>query len=350
MFEPITAEQLLQQMFEQSPPTIDTREGTPTHDLLTPMAIVASELYTQSQDQFKRRFATYAYAEYLDLVCADIGLTRKPALKSEGSLRFKGTVSLPIPTGTQVSTKEGLLFHTLVDAQIGPAGDVLVPSGSVEGGAQTNITLGEIQRVEGALSSLLTCTNEAPFEGGTDAETDESLRARYWLRVQRPTTSGNVHHYREWAMEVPGVGDAKVIPVWNGAQTVKVILMDQARQVPSSSLIQTVTQHIEEVAPIGALVTVVGVTAFEVSFSATVILAGEASLVDVTRQFREAIAEHFKTRVFQDSIIRYHQMAAVLSTLADVVDFTAFTINGSTESIPLTYEQVATLKEVVLHA
>ena len=56
---------------------------------------------------------------------------------------------------------------------------------------------------------------------GEEEESDESLRERYLLKAQAPATSGNPAHYVIWAREVPGVGDANVIPVWNGPGTVK---------------------------------------------------------------------------------------------------------------------------------
>lgn len=59
-----------------------------------------------------------------------------------------------------------------------------------------------------------------------DQETDDELRARYYIKIQTPATSGNAYHYRLWSKEVSGVGDAKVYPLWNGNGTVKVLIID----------------------------------------------------------------------------------------------------------------------------
>lgn len=45
---------------------------------------------------------------------------------------------------------------------------------------------------------------------GEDIETDDALRQRYLDSARRPATSGNKYHYMEWALQVPGVGGARV--------------------------------------------------------------------------------------------------------------------------------------------
>ena len=90
---------------------------------------------------------------------------------------------------------------------------------------------------------------------GADEETDEALRERFYEKVRNPATSGNKHHYRQWALEVPGVGDAKVFPLdsGDGTLTVMIVDVDKAR---NPSLEPAVRDYIETVRPIGATVTV----------------------------------------------------------------------------------------------
>ncbi len=65
---------------------------------------------------------------------------------------------------------------------------------------------------------------------GAEAESDEALRARYLARVQTPSSGGNVSDYKNWALEVSGVGAVKVNPLWNGPGTVKVVLVDAEKK------------------------------------------------------------------------------------------------------------------------
>ena len=55
------------------------------------------------------------------------------------------------------------------------------------------------------------------------------LRKRFTEYVSHPITSGNKWQYISWAKSVDGVGDAKCLPLWNGAGTVKVIIVDSGK-------------------------------------------------------------------------------------------------------------------------
>lgn len=85
--------------------------------------------------------------------------------------------------------------------------------------------------------------------GGTDAESDAALLARIRERVQRPPTSGNGYQYRQWAMEIPGVGNAKVVELPGGPGTVGVTLVDSNDRAPSEEIVEAVEAHIEEERP-----------------------------------------------------------------------------------------------------
>ena len=61
-------------------------------------------------------------------------------------------------------------------------------------------------------SGITAVQNITDFTGGYDAESDADLLERYLEKVSRPNVSGNKYHYIEWAKEVSGVGDVKVIP------------------------------------------------------------------------------------------------------------------------------------------
>lgn len=60
-------------------------------------------------------------------------------------------------------------------------------------------------------------------------------------RVQRPPTSGNGYQYRQWAMEVAGVGSAKVVELPGGPGTVGVTLVDSNDRAPSEEIVEAVT-------------------------------------------------------------------------------------------------------------
>ena len=71
-----------------------------------------------------------------------------------------------------------------------------------------------------------------------EEETDGALLERLLFAVRQPATSGNVYHYIEWSTSVSGVGAVKVLPLWNGNGTVKVIVVDANKDTPSEELLQ----------------------------------------------------------------------------------------------------------------
>ncbi len=152
----------------------------------------------------------------------------------------------------------------------------------------------------GALPGLSSWTN-GPAPAGTDPESDEALYGRIHAHLSRPATSGNAYHYEQWALEVAGVGAARVFPLWNGAGTVKVVLVDggmepASRVFPlwngagtvkvvlvdggmepaSAEIVAAVQAHIEANRPIGATVTVAAAAPLSINVTAAVTLDGSA--------------------------------------------------------------------------
>lgn len=63
--------------------------------------------------------------------------------------------------------------------------------------------------------------------GGTDAESDESLLARYEERLRRPAAGGNQYDFRNWCLEVPGVVDAFIYPLRRGNGFVDAVILGE---------------------------------------------------------------------------------------------------------------------------
>ena len=127
-------------------------------------------------------------------------------------------------------------------------------------GSIGNIIAGNIKSFPVTLSGITAVTNTEAMTGGYDAETDDELRLRYLKKVSTPGTSGNKYHYMNWAMEIVGVGDVRVLPLWNGNGTVKVVIINANKGSADANLINEVEAYIEENRPIGANVTVVSAT------------------------------------------------------------------------------------------
>ena len=126
---------------------------------------------------------------------------------------------------------------------------------AVSVGAAYNVPVSTITQIPTAISGITEVNNPTPATGGNDPETDQALLQRLLTQAQSPATSGNVAHYQQWALEVPGIGAAQVSPLWNGPGTVKVWAIDSNMQPLSTALLTALSTHIEAQRPIGATVT-----------------------------------------------------------------------------------------------
>ena len=166
--------------------------------------------------------------------------------------------------------------------------------------------------------------------------------------VRKPASSGSAGHFKQWALEVAGVGDAKVYPVWNGGGTVKVVLLDTEKTSPAPSVVTAAATYIESQRPIGVTVTVVGATELAINVTATLTLDAGANATDVQTQFTASLADYLKSIAFTGEQIRYTRIANLLIDIAGVIDYANLTVNGGTANIQPTDEQVGVVGTVTL--
>lgn len=357
MYEDQTKAAILERMLAASPDDIDKRQGSVTYDLLSPAAIEMTGLYTALDTVLELGFADTTSGEYLDRLAAEFGLTRKPAVKATGTLTFTGPDGTAIPAGTIASTggDNPVYFVTKAAATIVKT-SVTVAAEAEEPGADGNVSIGAINTMVGDLVGIVTVTNAVNFEGGVDTESDEALLARYYERARRAVTSGNANHYRQWALEVPGVSDARVYPIWNGPGTVKVVLLGVDKTAPDAPVIEAAQKYIdptqdgrgEGAAPIGAIATVQGAVEVPINIAAEVDLAPGATLDEVKAQVEAGARAYLETLAFRDPIVRINQIGNVILDIPPVIDFNNLTLNGTTGNIAVNDGEVAVLGTVTI--
>jgi uncharacterized phage protein gp47/JayE len=346
MYEAQTKAAILQRMLDASDPALDLREGSVTFDMLSPAALEMALLYPELDNVLRWGFAnpdgSGAYGAYLDLRTGERGIYRKAAVKAVGSVTITGTNGTVIAAGTVLSTggNSPVLFVTTADGTIA-SGTVTVAAEAQTGGADGNVAANAITLVFGDLSGVAAVTNGAAFAGGVDEETDADLLARYIEDVRKPATSGNANQYRKWALEVSGISDAKIYPVWNGAGTVKVLLVDTVKRAPASPKVTEVAAYIETVRPVGATVTVAAATEVAINVSGTYTLKAGTTLTDAQAQIAAALAEYLKTLAFVDLTVRYTQIANLVLNADAVADYSGLTVNGGTANITVADGSIA---------
>ena len=182
---------------------------------------------------------------------------------------------------------------------------------------------------------------------GADEETDDALRARFYEKVRRPATSGNAYHYRQWALEVPGVGDAKVFPLDAGPGTVAVLIVDSDRKI-NASLESNVSEYMETVRPIGASVSILSPSAHTVSVSARVLLDGTKTMDEVLVAFKTNLAAQLNKMVFTEYRVSYAKVGSLLLNTEGVQDYESLKLNGTAGNIVIGVKEVPVMGTVNL--
>lgn len=343
MYEKETKDVILDRMLAGIPDDIDKRQGAITYDLLSPAAIEIAHAYIELDHVLRFGFAgPQQPSEYLERRAEELGLTRRPSVRAQGSVQFTGDDDLVIPAGTAISTdeEEAVLFVTTKSGTI-KSGKLEVEAEAISGGSRGNVAARQIKLVLGNLSGIVEVTNKDAFVNGADLESDESLLGRYLDRVRRPATSGNAWHYRQWALEVPGVGDVRVFPVWKGNGTVKLALLSDDRRAPETEIVEKVRVAVEERRPVGAQVTVSPAVEIKIEVAARLTLLSGASMDEVKIKFTTELTEYLADLAFRESTIRYNRVLGLLLNIESVIDFEGLTINGVEGNLHIEDDHVA---------
>lgn len=341
----------------------DFNPGSVARTLVEAFAYGLDEVWyalSQVPDKFLIDKAT---GEWLDRRAWEWGITRNPGAKAKGNVVVSRTTPAPfgqlIPAGTQFAYGE-LVYQSTQDVELAQgATEAIVPVEAMDVGKAYNLPSGTELKQVGVAISLIEAVRVGPegIVGGVDPESDDELRERLLTRIRKPPTSGNVSHYLQWAFEVPGVGGAKVLPLWDGPGTVKVVLLGTDKQPAPPDVVEAVQAYIdpnpgqgEGMAPIGARVTVVAATPVPIDVSATVIPTGTKTLAEIQAAFERALTEYLQSIAFgADPTVRYVRIGSLLLDTDGVRDYVNLTVNGGTANVPIGIDEVAVKGTVVLN-
>lgn len=340
MFENYSFDYLMERMIERVKnidSAIDTSEGSLIYTALAATAWELAQNYINMDTILNMAFADTAPREELILRAKEWGIEPKEATKAVR----KGVFNTEIPIGSRFTLDElGYIASERIDTGIYKM--QCDTAGSAGNKKQGELTPSEY--IEGLESAALT----EILVPGEDEEATEDFRSRYFSLVQRSSTSGNANHYRQWALEVSGVGDAKIFPLWKGPGTVKVVIVDNDKKPATEALLSDTAQYIEQVRPVGAKITVVSGQAKAINISAALILASGYSLQAAISSFTEAMTNYFHSIAFTQSYVSLAKLGTILLGTEGVTDYSNLKLNGSSANIALADEEIPSLGAVEL--
>lgn len=346
------AETIHQRMMQNLPDDIDDTEGGFPWDFTKPTALEKAELLEfNMMETVKIMHYMYAYGIYLDYHAQGYGIERRQAVRASGTLQITGSPGTVIPEGFLFAVPASgdtaaITFYTSEEATIGLDGTVDIPIVATEAGTTGNVAANTIVIMASpTIIGISNITNAAALTGGAAEEDDETLRQRIKEMLESSDASfvGCDADYKRWTKEVAGVGDAIVIPEWDGAGTVKVVVLDLNGAPANDTIVEDVYNHIvspenrdNRLAPIGATVTVTAPTTIPINIACELTLVAGSDYTTVVKNIKDSIEEYFMTA--QEAIKR-NRIGSIIIGTDGVADYTNLTLNEGTDNILIAQDE-----------
>ena len=368
IYEPIfdenTFENVLERNLDRISDEFDKREGSVIYDAIAPMAIEISLLYSYLDFLFKNAFGDTANRYWLIERAKERGIEPYNATKAVIIGRFDAKLNIGdrffiddiyyTVSKLQKEEKE-LFFYELICNEEGSIGNIeggkLTPTRTI-----SNLNLAEIYKL-----AIL----------GEDEEGTEDFRQRYFETIKSIAYGGNIDDYRKKVKDIDGVGLVKVIPVWNGGGTVKLIITDSEFKEPTSELISKVQEIIDPIpfhqkgvgiAPIGHYVTVVGAKLKKINITCEILKSRDSNLEEIKREVKSNIEEYFKgqrekwgtyekvdSNIYVENDIRLAKITSIVLNVDDVIDYETIKFTDTDKKIfELSEDELPVLGDVIV--
>ncbi|AZV56805.1 baseplate J/gp47 family protein [Clostridium sp. AWRP] len=346
MFENKTEDNIQKDLLNNISDDYEKSAGYPIYDLTKAYSIEEAESYKNLKKVLdKLDVNNLSDSELEKFIYQRTGITRKPGGYAHTDLTVNGTTT--VSEGAIFQTPAGIQFVCTKQTTITNSGTI--PIQALQIGSGSNVPSNAITQMPVTIKGIIFITNLQTITNGYDEENDDSLRQRYFERLRTPATSGNKYQYKNWCKDVTGVGDAKIIPLWNGNGTVKAIIMNSNKRAADNELIQKVKDYIdpddgkgEGQAPIGATLTVVSAVEKVIDASAKIVLAGGYTLQQVQDGFTTLVQNYLNDIVFNSTYISYAKIGNLLFSTPGVLDYdsSSLILNNGTINVPLANEEI----------
>lgn len=207
MYENETYEVILERMLNRASDKLDKRPSSIIYDTHSSTAIELQILYIELEHLIKNSYGDTAAREFLILLAKDRGLTPETATKAV----LKGEFS---PVNIDVTGKRfniGDVNYVVLEQILPGQYQVQCETAGVIG----NQYLGDMIPME-YIDGLQTAQLTEILIPGEDDEDTEVFRQRYFDSFNEQAFAGNRAAYLETVRKIDGVGDVKVTRVWNG--------------------------------------------------------------------------------------------------------------------------------------
>jgi uncharacterized phage protein gp47/JayE len=173
-------EEMEQRAVELFGESINLSENGPMGKWIRMVAYAAAEAEELAEQVYLSSFVDHAEGINLDSSIKSIGMTRLQGEKATVTANITVDAGATIPSGTILSTIDGIEFQTTADiTDSNNDGLITVSVEAVEAGISGNIAANTLTVAITPVAGLLSVTNPTVGTGGQDPETDKELRDRH---------------------------------------------------------------------------------------------------------------------------------------------------------------------------
>ena len=347
-YENQTYDTILARMMQRATteyPNLDDREGSIIFNALAPAAMELAIAYTELDNVRNEGFVDTASREYIFVACEEIGIDTTQFNASAGI--FKGEFNLEVEIGSRWNCD---LFNFEVIEYIGTnqSGNHEYQMKCESTGTGANNLTGNLSPITDSPTGLSYAYLSECLIEGENEKTDDEVRKTYYNYINSNAEDGNIAQYERWCDEYDGIGNYKIVPLWNGDNTVKVSILSASNRAATSTLIEEVQNYFDPnitgmgdgVAPIGAFVTIDTATEKPLNISATVIMKNGYS---DTTGIDSALTAYFSEIAYEKSQVAYMNIGAVILGVEGVESISNLLVNNATSDINLSTYQIPVL-------
>lgn len=322
-------------------------EGSLVHNAASIVAMECERLYMQADYLLEQLDPDTADYDNLLKLCAQRGIYPSDATHAI----VKIVADAPLPVGSRYNLS--IYNYTVIEAMSATEYKAQCETA----GSAPNACLGTVTPI-----TYVADLNEAKITEilveGEDATTQAELLKEYKDSFSNSAFGGNVEQYKEEADKFDGIGGSKVHPVWNGAGTVKVVVISSDYNAVSSELIAKMQDEFCRepqkgygIAPIGHDVTVVSVSTKDVAISTKITYSSGASWDTIGGKITAAIESYLLSlrEAWADgdeltsTIVYVSRIEAKILEVEGVLDVGDTTLNGSAKNLELPWDTIPML-------
>ncbi|MDO4650432.1 MAG: baseplate J/gp47 family protein [Eubacteriales bacterium] len=329
---------------------VDTRQGSIYRDAAEGHIIRTAKFFSDLRQVAEIISLNTCTGDVLDEKLRERGLSRNPAEATPAKylVDFVGT---PPEIDAELLCEEYVFNLQMEDEKY-----ILVSQ--TLGSEANNLVPGTVVIPDIDVNGLISARLGKLVVPAIDVEDDDSARERLINRISGPDENGNKSQVKTWCESVEGVGRARIIPLWNGPNTVQGVIIGKDGGVPADIVVANVQKYIdpgaegmgEGVANIGQFFTAVAAEPVVVNITVSVLKSSDASYSEIQEDFKKLMQDYIQRIALTDFSngisIRVAHAGALLDGMESVIDYDNLTLNGSGSNVPFSIYQIPVLGEV----